>query len=198
MPQSTLDRLSKVFPNVILQQTYGLSEVGVLGSQSRDDGSLWMRIGGEGFQTKIIDNVLWIKSKYAMVGYLNSPSEFDADGWFNTQDQVEADGEYFRILGRVTDLINVGGQKVYPAEVENFILQVGNIQDVAVFGERHALLGQIVVAKVVLESPESVDSVKKRIRIACLGKLASFKVPVKVILAEGALHNARQKKIRRL
>lgn len=198
MPQSTLDRLSKVFPNVILQQTYGLSEVGVLGSQSRDDGSLWMRIGGEGFQTKVIDNVLWIKSQYAMVGYLNSPSEFDADGWFNTQDQVEADGEYFRILGRVTDLINVGGQKVYPAEVENFILQVGNIKDVAVFGERHALLGQIVVAKVVLESPEAVESVKKRIRIACLGKLASFKVPAKFILAEGSLHSARQKKIRRL
>ena len=198
MPQSTLDRLSKVFPKVILQQTYGLSEVGVLGSQSRGDGSLWMRLGGEGFQTKIVNDVLWIKSQYAMVGYLNSPSEFDADGWFNTQDQVEADGEYFRILGRVTDLINVGGQKVYPAEVENFILEVGNVKDVAVFGERHALLGQIVVAKVVLGSPESVGSVKKRIRIACLGKLASFKVPTKIILVEGVLHSARQKKIRRM
>lgn len=197
MPQSTLDRLSKAFPNVVLQQTYGLSEVGVLRSQSRGDGTLWVRIGGEGFQTKILNDVLWIKSQYAMVGYLNAASEFDADGWFNTQDHVEVDGEYFRILGRVTDLINVGGQKVYPTEVENVILEMDNIQDVAVFGEKHALLGQIVVAKVVLEIQETVESVKKRVRHACLGKLASYKVPTKVILAEGVLHSARQKKLRR-
>jgi acyl-CoA synthetase (AMP-forming)/AMP-acid ligase II len=132
-----------------------------------------------------------------MVGYLNAPSQFDTEGWFNTQDQVEVDGEFFRILGRVTDLINVGGQKVYPTEVENIILEMHNIQDVAVFGEKHALLGQTVVAKVILESEESVASVKKRVRLACLDKLAPFKVPSKVILAEGVLHSARQKKIRR-
>jgi acyl-CoA synthetase (AMP-forming)/AMP-acid ligase II len=197
MPQSTLDRVRAAFPAVNLQQTYGLSEVGVLRSQSRDDGSLWVRIGGEGFQTRIVDNVLWIKSDYAMVGYLNAPSEFDADGWFNTQDQVEVDGEYFRILGRVTDMINVGGQKVYPAEVESVILDLDNVQDVAVFGEKHSLLGQIVVAKIVLEQPEPVDSVKKRVRQACLTHLNSFKVPAKVVLAEGVLHSARQKKVRR-
>lgn len=197
MPQSTLDRLIKAFPGVYLQQTYGLSEVGVLRSQSRNDGSLWVRIGGEGFQTKIVDDVLWIKSEYAMVGYLNSPSEFDADGWFNTQDQVEVDGEYFRILGRVTDLINVGGQKVYPAEVESVILDIPNVRDVAVFGETHSLLGQIVVAKIVLDQPEVVESVKKRVRQACLAKLASFKVPVKVVLTKDVLHSVRQKKIRR-
>ena len=197
MPQSTLDRVRAAFPGVGLLQTYGLSEVGVLRSQSRDDGSLWVRIGGEGFQTRIKDGVLWIKSDYAMVGYLNAPSEFDADGWFNTQDQVEVDGDYFRILGRVTDLINVGGQKVYPAEVESVILDLDNVQDVAVFGEKHNLLGQIVVAKIVLDQPEPVESVKKRVRQACLALLASFKVPAKVVLAEGVLHSARQKKIRR-
>jgi acyl-CoA synthetase (AMP-forming)/AMP-acid ligase II len=197
MPQSTLDRVHQAFPGVILQQTYGLSEVGVLRSQSRDDGSLWVRIGGEGFQTKIINGILWIKSEYAMVGYLNAPSEFDADGWFNTQDQVEVDGDYFRILGRVTELINVGGQKVYPAEVENVILQIENVRDVAVFGERHNLLGQIVVAKIVLDQSETMESVKRRVRHACLSQLASFKVPSKVVIAEGVLHSVRQKKIRR-
>jgi acyl-coenzyme A synthetase/AMP-(fatty) acid ligase len=196
MPQSTLDRVRTQFPGVDLLQTYGLSEVGVLRSQSRADGSLWVRVGGEGFQTKVVDGVLRIKSQYAMVGYLNAPSEFDAEGWFNTQDQVEVDGEYFRILGRVTDLINVGGQKVYPAEVESVILDVENVQDVAVFGETHSLLGQIVVAKIVLNQPEAVESVKKRVRQACLSKLASFKVPAKVVLTAGVLHSARQKKIR--
>ena len=95
-----------------------------------------------------MDDILWIKSSYAMVGYLNADSGFDEAGWFNTQDKVEVDGEYFRILGRVTDLINVGGQKVYPAEVESVILEMEDIQDVAIYGESHSLLGQIVVAKV--------------------------------------------------
>lgn len=197
MPQSTLDRVRAAFPFVTLQQTYGLSEVGVLRSQSRDDGSLWVRVGGDGFQTKIVGGVLWIKSEYAMIGYLNAPSDFDADGYFNTQDQVEVDGEYFRILGRVTDLINVAGQKVYPAEVESVILELDNIEDVAVFGEQHNLLGQIVVAKIVLTSPEPLDSVKKRVRQACAAALTAFKVPAKVVLAEGVLHSARQKKIRK-
>jgi acyl-coenzyme A synthetase/AMP-(fatty) acid ligase len=197
MPQTTLDRVRKAFPQVELQQTYGLSEVGVLRSQSRDDGSLWVRIGGEGFQTKILDGVLWIKSEYAMVGYLNAPQEFDADGWFNTQDQVEVDGEYLRILGRVTDIINVGGQKVYPNEVENVVLTVNNVADVAVYGEPNKLLGQIVVAKVRLNQPEAVEELKKRIRAACQGKLASYKIPAKVIISDEDLYTIRQKKNRR-
>jgi acyl-CoA synthetase (AMP-forming)/AMP-acid ligase II len=197
MPQSTLDRLRDIFPRVELQQTYGLSEVGVLRSKSREDGSLWVRIGGEGFGTKIVDDILWIKSDYAMVGYLNAPSEFDGEGWFNTQDRVEVDGEWFRILGRVTDLINVGGQKVYPAEVEDAILTVEDVEDVAVYGEAHPLLGQIVVAKVLTSRDEDPAALKQRIRAACREKLAAFKVPAKVLRADGPLYTSRQKKNRK-
>jgi acyl-CoA synthetase (AMP-forming)/AMP-acid ligase II len=197
MPQPTLDRLRKIFPEVLLHQTYGLSELGVLRSQSRPDGSLWVRVGGDGFQTKVVDGILWVKSAYAMVGYLNASSPFDEEGWFNTQDRVEVDGDWFRILGRETDLINVAGQKVYPAEVEEIILQLDNIDDVAAYGERHALLGQIVVAKVVTHVPETVDSLKKRIRHACSQTLAAFKVPAKVVLAEKGLYSLRMKKERR-
>jgi acyl-CoA synthetase (AMP-forming)/AMP-acid ligase II len=197
MPQSTLERVHQIFPQVKLLQTYGLSEVGVLHSKSKSDGSTWVKVGGEGFQTKVVDNILWIKSSYAMIGYLNAPSDFDEDGWFNTHDQVEVDGEFFRILGRETEIINTGGQKVYPAEIESVILELENIEDVAVFGERHLLLGQIVVAKVLLHSTEPVESVKKRIRAACIAKLNSYKAPSKVILVDSQLHNVRQKKIRR-
>lgn len=197
MPQSTLDRLRDLFPDVEFQQTYGLSEVGVLRSKSRGDGSLWVRIGGEGFGTRIVDDILWIKSDYAMVGYLNAPSEFDADGWFNTQDRVEVDGDWFRILGRVTDLINVGGQKVYPAEVENVILSVEDIEDVAVFGEAHSLLGQIIVAKVLSNRDEDAATLKRRVRAACREKLAAFKVPAKVLRSSGPLYTSRQKKSRK-
>ena len=196
MPQSTLDRVRAAFPEAELLQTYGLSEVGVLRSQSRPDGSLWVRLGGPGFQTRVVDDILWIKSDFAMEGYLNAPTEFDAEGWFNTRDKVEVDGDYFRILGRTTDIINVGGQKVYPAEVEDFLLQLDNIVDVAVYGEPSPLLGQLVVAKVQLESPESADQLKKRIRQACAGHLTPFKIPGKVVIATEPLYSARQKKLR--
>ena len=197
MPQTTLDRIRALFPLVELQQTYGLSEVGVLRSQSRPDGSLWLRIGGQGFETEVRDGILWIRSDYRMLGYLNAPSGFDADGWFNTQDRVDVDGEWFRILGRITDLINVGGQKVYPAEVEDVILSQPNIDDVVVTGEKHALLGQIVVAKVRLAANEPMDVLRLRIRKACSARLAAYKVPAKVLLIEQDIYSARFKKLRR-
>jgi acyl-CoA synthetase (AMP-forming)/AMP-acid ligase II len=197
MPQATLERIRRTLPQVKLQQTYGLSEVGVLGSKSRDDGSLWMRIGGDGFQTKVVDEILWIKSDYSMVGYLNAPSAFDDEGWFNTQDRVEVDGDYFRILGRVTDLINVGGQKVYPAEIEEVIMSLANVVDVAVYGESNPLLGQIIVARIALLEPEPLDALKARVRIACKARLAAYKVPTRVVVSAEALYTARYKKTRR-
>jgi len=196
MAKRTLDRVRSLFPQVGLQQTYGLSELGVLRSQSRSDGSLWVRVGGEGFSTRVEDGILWIKSDYAMVGYLNAPPMSDDEGWFNTGDRVEVDGEYFRFLGRASEMINVGGQKVYPAEIENVIMELDNIQDVAVFGEPHALLGQVVVAKLQLQYDESAEILKKRIRKACLAHLASYKAPVRVIVTKGPLYSARQKKQR--
>lgn len=196
MAQATLDRLRAALPQVTLQQTYGLSEVGVLASKSRDDGSLWMRLGGEGFATKVVDGVLWIKSEFAMVGYLNAPSKLDGEGWFDTQDRVEVDGEYFRILGRVTDLINVGGQKVYPAEIEEVIMALPNVVDVAVSGESNALLGQLIVARVSLAEPEAPEQLKSRVRRACRERLAPYKVPARVVIAEETLHSARYKKNR--
>jgi acyl-CoA synthetase (AMP-forming)/AMP-acid ligase II len=198
MPQATLDRLQALFPNVKLQQTYGLSEVGVLRSQSRPDGSLWFKIGGEGFETKIVDDILWIKSDYAMVGYLNAPPPFDADGWFNTQDRVEVDGDYVKILGRITDLINVGGQKVYPSEIEEVIIGLDNVEDVAVCPEKNALLGNLIVAQVVLKEPEDANALRLRVRKACAAVLAPFKVPAKVVVSEKGLYSSRLKKMRRM
>jgi acyl-CoA synthetase (AMP-forming)/AMP-acid ligase II len=197
MPQETLDRVNRAFPGVVLQQTYGLSELGVLRSKSREDGSLWVKVGGDGFLTRVVDGVLHIKSDYAMVGYLNAPSPFDAEGWFNTQDLVEVDGDWLRILGRDSDLINVAGQKVYPAEVEQAILELDNIRDVAVYGESNPLLGQVVVAKVATVEPEPAAALKQRIRHGCAGRLAAYMLPTKVVLADDTeFYSARLKKRR--
>ncbi|HHY54407.1 MAG TPA: AMP-binding protein [Chloroflexi bacterium] len=197
MPESTLTRLHELFPNVKLQQTYGLSELGILRSKSKDSGSLWVKVGGEGYETKVVDGILWIKAHSAMLGYLNAPSPFDAEGWFNTNDMVEVDGEYIRILGRKSEIINVGGQKVYPAEVESVLLQMNNVADAVVLGEPHPLTGNIVTARVNLVQPEPAAAFRQRLRAFCRERLASFKVPAKIEIVDTEQFNARYKRVRR-
>jgi acyl-CoA synthetase (AMP-forming)/AMP-acid ligase II len=198
MPQATLEKVKTIFPNVGLQQTYGLSELGVLRTKSREDGSLWVKVGGEGFETRVVDGILWIRAKSAMLGYLNAPQPFDAEGWFNTDDQVEVDGEYLKILGRKSEIINVGGQKVFPAEVEDVLIQIDNIKDAVVFGEKNFLMGNVVAAKVNLIADEDDASVKKRVREFCKARLSSYKVPVRIEVARDELFNSRFKRIRAL
>ena len=198
MPGSTLARFHAALPEVTLQQTYGLSEVGILRSKSRDSGSLWVKIGGEGFETRIVEGILHIKARSAMLGYLNAASPFTEDGWFVTGDSVEVDGEYLRILGRKSELINVGGQKVYPTEVESVIQVMPNVADVMVYGEKNAILGQMVCAKVALAAPEDPREFQRRMREHCRSRLEAFKIPSKVRFTEEALHGGRFKKNRQL
>jgi len=198
MPESTLRRISELFPHAKLLQTYGLSEVGILRSKSLSNNSLWVKIGGEGFETKVVDNILWIKAESAMLGYLNAPSPFDEEGWFNTGDEVQVDGEYYRILGRRSELINIGGEKVFPAEVESVLMEMDNILDASVRGEPNPITGQMVVARVTLQESEDVVSLRKRVRQYCQARLAPFKIPAKVEIAEKELHSARYKKMRRV
>lgn len=197
MPESTLENLNKTFPIVKFKQTYGLSELGIPKTQSRDSNSLWIKISGQGFETKIVDNVLWIRSESAMLGYLNAPSPFDADGWFNTGDAVEVDGEYVRILGRTSEIINVGGEKVYPAEVESVLRQMDNIKEVAVRGQPNPVMGNVVIATVNLVEPEDPQQLDKRMRQFCKDKLAPYKIPMVLKVSEDKLYSGRFKKMRR-
>ena len=198
MPESTLKRFHAAFPEVKLLQTYGLSEVGILRSKSKSSDSLWVKVGGEGFETRVVDGMLEIKARSAMLGYLNQPSPFTADGWFKTGDAVEVDGEYLRILGRKSELINVGGEKVYPAEVESVLQLMEGVEDVAVTGQPHPMTGQIVFARVKLTTGESLAEFRARMRQFCQDKLARYAVPQKVELVEESLHGERFKKMRRV
>ena len=67
MSEATLSKVRSIFPNAQIKQTYGLSELGVLRSKSEDDGSVWVKIGGAGFEIKIIEGVLWVRSEANMV-----------------------------------------------------------------------------------------------------------------------------------
>lgn len=196
MPDYTLRQLTLHFPNVQLRQTYGLSELGILRAKTKESGSPWLKIGGEGIETRIVDNILHVRSKTAMIGYLNAPNPFDEEGWFNTQDQVSVDGEYLRFFGRSSEIINVGGRKVYPVEVEEVLLQMPEVRDAAVNGEANALLGHVVAAVVNPAYPMDSKELKQKIRAFCQGRLEDYQIPVKVSINEHQLFSERYKKMR--
>ena len=198
MPESTLKRLHHLIPNVRLLQTYGLSEVGILRSRSKSSDSLWVKVGGEGFDTRVVDGVLHIKAESAMQGYLNAPSPFTEDGWFNTGDLVEVDDEFVRFMGRESEVINVGGEKVYPAEVESVIQEMDYVSEATVYGEENAIIGNIVCARVRLSRDEDSRGFASRLREYCRTRLQPYKVPVKVKLTEDKLYGERFKKERTL
>jgi long-chain acyl-CoA synthetase len=197
MPQSTLQRFHELFPTIRLQQTYGLSELGILRSKSKSSDSLFVKIGGEGFETRVRDGLLEIKAKSAMLGYLNAPSPFTDDGWFKTGDAVEVEGEYFKILGRTSEIINVGGEKVYPAEIESILQQMDGVESVAILGEKNSITGTLIKAKIKLKREEPLADFRQRMQVFCKGKLSPFKIPQKIVLTQDELHSERFKKIRK-
>lgn len=197
MPESTLKAMHKILPNVRLKQTYGLSEVGIMPTKSENSESLWMKLRNDDtFQTKIIDDILYIKSKSAMIGYLNAPSPFDEDGWFNTKDKVLIKGDYVKILGRTTDLINVGGQKVYPIEVESIFLECPGVLDIRVYGADNSIMGKVVEAEVKVAEENNNREFIKQLRKYAKEKLEAFKIPTKFSLTSNDLYGERFKKKR--
>lgn len=197
MPEYTLKLFHKLYPKVKLKQTYGLTELGVMRTTSKNSESLWVKVGGEDYKTKIVDNTLFIKAKSTILGYLNAESPYDNEGWYNTGDKVEQDGDWIKFLGRDSDIINVGGQKVYPAEVESVILEMDNIAEVAVFGKDNPIMGKIVAARVNLCEEETLSELKSRIRKYCKNKLESFKIPVHIEISEELKLSERYKKVRK-
>ncbi len=199
MADATLARVGEMFPSAVIKQTYGLSELGVLRSKSQASDSTWVKVGGPGFETKIVEGILWIRSESNMVGYLNAPSPFDDEGWMNTGDEVEVRGEYIRILGRRSEMINVGGQKVSPVDVESVLLEAPNVAEASVRGVDHPIMGKVVHARVSLIEDEDRNEVVIRLRQFCLTRLPRYKVPVKFeIVPPEAQRGARFKKMRRV
>ncbi|MFL5844086.1 MAG: ANL family adenylate-forming protein [Solirubrobacteraceae bacterium] len=196
MPESLLTRMHERFPDVKLRQTYGLVELGVMDARSESDDSLLMKIGGRGFEHRVVDGKLEIRARSSMLGYLNAPSPFTEDGYFRTGDRVEQHGEYLRILGRDSEMINVGGEKVFPTEVESVLLDSADVADAVVYGEAHPLLGQVVCADVVLATDLAAAEARKAIRTFCAERLPGYQVPMKIRVVEGPLVSDRQKHVR--
>ncbi|WNL33065.1 fatty acid--CoA ligase family protein [Arcobacter cryaerophilus gv. pseudocryaerophilus] len=196
MPQSLLLKLKEVFPKVKFLQTFGTSETGISTTSSKSSNSLFMKLEDINGEYKIVENELWLRSKTQVLGYLNaSMDSFTSDGWFKTGDLVEVDGEYIKIIGRAKEIINVGGQKVLPAEVESVILSIEEISDCMVYAEQNAITGQTVVCDVVLN--KNIENIKKRVRVFCKDRLDTYKIPTKVNVVDKTNFSDRFKKIRK-
>lgn len=198
MPPATLAAWNARFPGVRTVQAYGMSELGVLPTKSRGSDSLHFSLrGGEGAY-RLVDGMLEIKSESAMVGYLNAPSPFTEDGWLRTGDEAVVEDGYLRILGRRSEMINVGGEKVYPAEVEGVLERIEGVEAVVVEGEPSGITGQLVKATVKLRpgAEMSLGELRRAIREFCADKLPPYKIPQKIALTTESLTGDRLKKVR--
>ena len=196
MPESLLLRLKAAFPRVRFIQTFGTSETGITRTSSPEAGSTFLRFDDPDLEWKVIDDELWLRSRTQIAGYLNASNErFTADGWFRTGDKVEqGPGGTLRILGRLGEMINVGGEKLMPAEVESVVLSVQGVTDCRVRGEPHPLTGQTVAVDVVTLLPDH-ETLRSAIRGACRERLARHKIPTRVTFV-ASVSGARMKKVR--
>ena len=119
-------------------------------------------------------------------GYENNPeanATAFSDGWFRTGDQGVMDGEgYLTITGRLKEIINRGGEKISPREVDDVLMDHPAVQQVVTFAVPHPKLGEEVAAAVVLR--EGMDATPQDVRDFAMTRLAAFKCPKTVVILD--------------
>jgi fatty-acyl-CoA synthase len=176
---------------------YGQTEASPLITQTRADDPIELRVGtvGQpipGFEAKIIDvesgkelgdgqqGELCARGHGVMIGYYHMPDKtaeaIDSDDWLHTGDLAtrEPNG-YYRITGRLRDMIIRGGENIYPREIEERLYQHPAVEDVQVVGIPNRRLGEEVLAWVKLKSGQTAT--EDELREFCRTSLAHFKVP---------------------
>jgi long-chain acyl-CoA synthetase len=195
-------------------EAWGLTEVSCVGATSP---FLETRIGscGRGMadaEMKVIDEngrtlppgeqgELCVRGTCVTQGYLNKPEAtgqvFDPEGWFHSGDVAFLDEDgYAYIVDRKKDMINVGGEKVFPSEVEDMMLAQPQIKDVVIIGIPDELKGEAPKAYIQLKEGESATA--EEIRAFCKARMAPYKVPVAVEFIDEIPRSAAGKALRRL
>lgn len=178
MDEHTLSQVAQALPLVDIRQTYGMSELGILRVRTRCRDELWIQVGGEGVESKIVDNELYLRAQNRMEGYLNAPSPFDDEGWYATKDIIECDEDWIRIVGRRDTLINVGGLKVLPSEVEHAALQFPGVCFARARGGANPLTGMHV--ELLCELSESIKVDKNALSRHLRASLPPHAVPRRI------------------
>ena len=122
-----------------------------------------------------------------MKGYYNNPEAtalaIDKDGWLHSGDlAVKTKEGFYRITGRIKDMIIRGGENIYPREIENFLYQLPQIEMVEVAGIADAKYGEIVAAFIKLKSGQTLT--QEEVQEFCRGKIARMKIPAHVIFID--------------
>jgi acyl-CoA synthetase (AMP-forming)/AMP-acid ligase II len=200
MPTQVIRGIEETFGAPLLE-SYGMTEAAhqmasnPLPPQARKPGTVGVAAGPE---VAIMDAAgrllapgatgeIVIRGENVTPGYENNPkanAEAFTNGWFRTGDQGTMDAEgYLTITGRLKEIINRGGEKISPREVDEVLMDHPAIQQVVTFAVPHDKLGEDVAAAVVLR--EGMQASEQEIRAFAAQRLADFKVPRKVlILAE--------------
>lgn len=197
MPESLLVKLKGAFPKVKFLQTFGTSETGISATSSYSSTSTYLKIDDPNTEYKIVAGELWLRTKTQIMGYLNADmGKFTDDGWFKTGDMVEEKEGYIKIVGRNSEMINVGGEKVLPSEVESVLFQMPHVNDCVVFAGANPITGQMVVAKVWYDEDVKLSELKALVVEFCMDRLARYKIPARVIKMTEAEYSERFKKKR--
>ena len=181
MDQPTLGALCELLPNIDFRQTFGMSELGIVRVKSESRDSLFMKIGGEGVETRVINDVLEIRSKTRMLGYLNAESPFDEDGWYNTQDIVEERNGFFKVVGRTSEVINVGGLKLMASEVERAALEYDYVELAKAEPKSNPITGQHVELTVQPAANHELD--KASLKLFLSKQLSDHMMPKRIKIA---------------
>jgi acyl-CoA synthetase (AMP-forming)/AMP-acid ligase II len=190
--QPVLDNLRAVFPQARLGHAFASTEAGV--GFEVDDGlegfpAHFARARAGDVDIKIEDGTLRLRSLRAASRYIgaNAPILLDQDGFVDTGDMVELRGNRYYFVGRKDGVINVGGLKVHPEEIEAAINRHAGVSGSLVKSRKSPITGSIVVAEVVLK--DGVDcrdaalnlvALQRDIIDLCRRDLASYKVPAVV------------------
>jgi acyl-CoA synthetase (AMP-forming)/AMP-acid ligase II len=139
-----------------------------------------------------------VRGPDVMRGYLNDPEATAAafiNGWFRTEDAGVLDGDgYLTLTGRIKELINRGGEKISPSEIEDVLMEHPAVVEAAAFGVPDAKYGEEVWAAVVLNGDSDAD----QLQAFCRARLADFEVPKVIWITSTLPRNAMGKVERRV
>ena len=185
--QALLDRLHSTFPAATVTHAFASTEAGVVFEVV--DGLAGFpatMFDGQGIRAEIRvdDGTLRVRSSRIAAGYLGSAMQRSA-GFVDTGDRVERRGDRFYFVGRREGVINVGGHKIYPEEVEAVINQHRAVRMSRVWSRRSPITGAVVAAEIVLHDAPGLDMsgfdvVRAEILQACRDALPAHKVPVSI------------------
>lgn len=186
--QAILDRLRAFYPGTTIGHAFASTEAGVA-FEVRDGlaGFPTSLIGNEGgaIELRVSDGSLRIRSTRTALRYLNVSNPLaDEDGFVDTGDIVEQRGDRYYFIGRKGGIINVGGLKVHPEEVESVINSHPKVQVSLVRARKNSITGFLLAADVLPwsqpEGPDASESLKNEIIAVCRRDLAPYKVPIAI------------------